>query len=71
MEKITITTPYITLSQLIKLANIFDSGGMIKVFLQDHGVHVNGELEKRRGRKLYPKDVVDIGEFGKYIVENE
>ncbi|MGM8212871.1 S4 domain-containing protein YaaA [Virgibacillus sp. W0430] len=68
MEKIPIHTPYITLSQLLKLANIFDSGGMIKAFLQDEGVYVNGELEHRRGRKLYPNDVVAVGEVGKFIV---
>ncbi|MGM8365473.1 S4 domain-containing protein YaaA [Virgibacillus sp. W0181] len=71
MERVPIDTAYITLGQLIKLVNIFESGGMIKGFLHDHGVHVNGELEQRRGRKLYPNDVVDIGEAGKFIVVKE
>lgn len=59
-EKVIIDTPYITLGQLIKLLNIFDSGGMIKHFLQDEGVIVNGEIENRRGRKLYESDIVKI-----------
>lgn len=61
-EKIYIDTPYITLGQLIKLLNIFDSGGMIKHFLQDEGVIVNDEREHRRGRKLYEHDVIEINE---------
>lgn len=71
MEKIFINTTYITLGQLIKLTNIFESGGFIKTYLKDHGVIVNGESEHRRGRKLYPKDVVQINEYGTFIVEKE
>lgn len=59
-EKVYIETSYITLGQLIKLLNIFESGGMIKHFLQDEGVIVNDEQEHRRGRKLYEDDVVNI-----------
>lgn len=69
-EKIYIDTPYITLGQLIKLLNIFDSGGMIKHFLQDEGVIVNGELEHRRGRKLYERDVVEINEQTFVVCKN-
>lgn len=67
-EQIKISTSYITLGQLIKLANIFESGGMIKAFLKDQGAIVNNELEHRRGRKLYVNDVVKIEEAGTYIV---
>ncbi len=67
-EKVEIKTDYIPLGQFLKLANIFESGGMIKAFLQDQGVLVNGQLEKRRGRKLYQNDVVEIDTIGSYIV---
>ncbi|WP_099160061.1 S4 domain-containing protein YaaA [Virgibacillus ndiopensis] len=67
-EKIEIGTDYITLGQFLKLANIFESGGMIKGFLQEQGVIVNGEKEYRRGRKLYENDVVEIDGAGSYIV---
>ncbi|MEC5425054.1 S4 domain-containing protein YaaA [Virgibacillus sp. C22-A2] len=69
-ENIEIKTDYITLGQFIKLANILESGGMVKAFLQDAGVLVNGELEHRRGRKLYPDDVVEIEDIGSYIVSS-
>lgn len=67
-EEIEINTAYITLGQFIKLINVFDSGGMIKSYIQDQGVLVNNELEKRRGRKLYPDDVVIIEDIGTYTV---
>ncbi|WP_430789528.1 S4 domain-containing protein YaaA [Virgibacillus flavescens] len=70
-EKIEITTEYITLGQFLKLANILESGGIIKAFLQDQGVMVNGELEKRRGRKLYPNDVVEVEQAGSFVVATE
>ncbi|MUK88129.1 S4 domain-containing protein YaaA [Ornithinibacillus sp. L9] len=66
-EKIEINTDYITLGQFVKLANVLDSGGMVKAFLQDQGAIVNGELDHRRGRKIYPGDVVEIEGVGSYI----
>lgn len=67
-EEIEIDTEYITLGQFLKLTNIFDSGGMIKAFLQDRGVFVQDEVEHRRGRKLYPGDVVKVDDAAGYIV---
>lgn len=67
-EKIEIKSEYITLGQLIKLANILESGGMVKILLQEQGVFVNGELESRRGRKLYANDIVEVEGIGSYIV---
>lgn len=70
-EPININTPYITLGQLIKVLNFLESGGMVKVFLQSEGAIVNGEREHRRGRKLYPGDIVEIEQIGSYIVSKE
>ncbi|MFC2948771.1 S4 domain-containing protein YaaA [Virgibacillus sediminis] len=70
-EQIEINTEYIQLGQFIKLANILESGGMVKAFLQDEGVLVNGEREHRRGRKLYPDDVIEVEGFGTYLVTKE
>lgn len=53
MEQIAITTEYITLGQLLKIANVISSGGEAKWFLAENTVLVDGELESRRGRKLY------------------
>jgi len=70
-EPIKINTAYITLGQLVKMLNILESGGMVKAYLQSEGAIVNGELEHRRGKKLYPGDVVEIEEIGSYIVTEE
>ena len=60
MKPLKITTPYITLQQLLKIENIISSGGEAKFYLAENPVLVNGELENRRGRKLYPKDVIKV-----------
>lgn len=69
-EKVNITTEYITLGQLIKVLNILESGGMVKAYIKDVGASVNGELEHRRGRKLYPGDTVEV-EGKAYIISAE
>jgi S4 domain protein YaaA len=56
----TETKNYITLQQFLKLKDIISSGGEAKFFLAENDVRVNCETEKRRGRKLYPGDVVTV-----------
>ncbi|GAA0608445.1 S4 domain-containing protein YaaA [Virgibacillus siamensis] len=67
-EEVEINTDFITLGQFIKLINILESGGMVKGFLQEQGALVNNELEHRRGRKLYPNDIIEIEHVGSYKV---
>lgn len=52
---------YITVGQILKKLDIVSSGGEVKAFLDDHPIQVNGELENRRGRKLYTGDSIRIG----------
>lgn len=68
-EKIKITTDFITLGQFIKLTNILESGGMVKAYLQNEGVLLNGEKEHRRGKKLYPGDKIEIEDVGVFVVD--
>lgn len=64
-ENVFIQTDYITLGQFIKLAGIIDTGGQAKEYLTGANIAVNDVKENRRGRKLYPNDVVVIdGEHG-------
>ena len=44
MEKISITTPFIKLDQLLKYANIAENGGMAKWMIMDGLIKVNGCL---------------------------
>lgn len=60
MENFRLKTEYITLGQFLKATGIISSGGMVKPFLEDNDVFVNGELEIRRGKKLYASDRVKI-----------
>ena len=60
MEKVSIRDEYIKLGQLLKLANLVDSGAMAKEVIEDGLVKYNGEVETRRGKKVYPGDVVEF-----------
>lgn len=60
MKNVKIKGEFITLQQLLKVESIISSGGEIKYYLQENTVLVNGERETRRGRKLYPGDVVKV-----------
>jgi ribosome-associated protein len=68
MENLTIDTEFITLGQLLKMTNAISSGGMAKWFLDEHIVHVNGEVEQRRGKKLRDGDIIKIQDVGTYKV---
>lgn len=58
-ERLAITTEYITLQQLLKITNIIHSGGQAKGYLVEQRVLLNGEEEQRRGKKLYPGDLIE------------
>ncbi len=54
--EIIIKDEFIKLGQAIKLAGLVESGVDAKFVIQDGLVKVNGEVDKRRGKKLYPGD---------------
>lgn len=60
IKEIAIHTDYITLGQLLKLADVIFEGGEAKTYLATTKVLVNGEEEKRRGRKLRVGDKIEI-----------
>ena len=62
--EVFITSEFITLGQFLKFENLIESGGSVKFF-------INNEQDNRRGRKLYPGDVVSIEEFGEFIIVAE
>ncbi|WP_212029897.1 S4 domain-containing protein YaaA [Metabacillus lacus] len=70
MSTVKIETEYITLGQFLKLADIIQSGGTAKWFLQEYEVFINGELDTRRGRKLKHGDKVEIPEVGSFTITN-
>lgn len=65
-----IHTEFIKLDQLLKWENLVESGAMAKMVILNGDVKVNGEIETRRGKKIYPGDVIEFnGE--KIVVEKE
>lgn len=55
---------YITLQALFKMLGIIQSGGAIKDFLASNTVLLNGEDEKRRGRKIRLGDRIELPQQG-------
>ena len=51
---------YITLGQLLKVENLVEDGAMAKEVIKEGLAKVNGEVDTRRGKKLYPGDVVEF-----------
>lgn len=56
--QIPISTEFIKLQDFLKFANVCESGGMAKTFIQNEQVQVNGETCVQRGKKLRPGDTV-------------
>ena len=68
MKDVTIHTEYITLGQFLKLSDCISTGGEAKPFLQEKKVVINGEVDQRRGRKLYTNDRIEIEGCGTFRV---
>ena len=60
MQTVIITTEYVKLQDLLKLAHLVSSGGEAKERIQAGEVAVNGETCTQRGRKLRPGDVARL-----------
>ena len=60
MEIIKLKDEYIKLGQALKAASLVEDGVEAKLAIQDGLVKVNGEVDTRRGRKLYPGDLVNF-----------
>ncbi|MCR8969848.1 S4 domain-containing protein YaaA [Facklamia sp. 7083-14-GEN3] len=59
-KKVKIDSDHVTLGQLLKIVDLISSGGMAKWYLAEFAVYLNGELENRRGKKLYSGDRVEF-----------
>lgn len=60
MEIIKLRDEYIKLGQALKLSNLVEDGVEAKYVIQDGLVKVNGEVDTRRGRKLYDGDIISF-----------
>ncbi len=60
--EVTIRDDFIKLGQVLKLASVVQDGVEAKYVIQEGKVKVNGEVDLRRGRKIYPGDIVTFGD---------
>ena len=60
MEIIKLREEFIKLGQALKAAGLVESGVEAKEVIQDGLVKVNGEVDTRRGKKLYGGDIVSF-----------
>lgn len=60
MEELKLRDEFIKLGQAMKAAGIVSSCIDAKMLIQDGQVTVNGEVETRRGKKLYDGDVFEF-----------
>lgn len=60
METVMIKDEFIKLGQALKLAGLVSNGVDAKFVIQDGEVKLNGEVETRRGKKVYNGDVVEF-----------
>ena len=58
MEVIKLRDEFIKLGQALKAVGFVESGVEAKDVIQEGLVLVNGEIDTRRGRKLYDGDIV-------------
>ncbi len=60
--KIEINTEFIKLDSALKFAGVAENGAHAKEMILDGEVLVNGEVELRRGKKLYKGDKFKISD---------
>jgi ribosome-associated protein len=60
---VDIHTEFIKLDALLKFAGITETGGDAKNIVLEGEVAVNGETCTQRGKKIYPGDVVTLGDI--------
>ena len=70
-QQVILKTEFMMLGQMLKEVTVISSGGQAKWYLAENTVLVDGEPENRRGRKLYPGDVIVIDEVGEFVIVAE
>lgn len=60
MKMVKVTTEFIKLDQLMKYAEMVQSGGEAKMLIAQELVLVNDEICTQRGKKIRPGDKVEF-----------
>lgn len=68
MEEISINTKTINLDQFLKWAGVVESGGQVKILVEENSILHNGAVVTERRKKLKPGDIVEIKGLGVWKV---
>lgn len=68
MELIEINSEVIQLDQFLKWAGLVETGGQVKLLLQDEMIRLNGDLVTEKRKKLKSGDIISIEGMGDYQV---
>ncbi|MCR3761117.1 S4 domain-containing protein YaaA [Clostridium felsineum] len=60
MKEVSINTEFIKLDSLLKWCGAVTLGSEAKMYILNGDVKVNGEVETRRGKKIYKGDSVEF-----------
>ncbi len=60
MNEIKLKDEYIKLGQALKAAGLVGSGLDAKIVIQEGQVLLNGEIETRRGKKLFGGEIISF-----------
>ena len=71
MEIIEITTPVIQLDQLLKWAGVVETGGQVRLFIDDGLIFLNGIKIHERRKKIHPGDIIEVKGIGIWKVMAE
>lgn len=70
LKEVYITTEFIRLDAVLKLASVVSTGGQAKMLIEDEQIKVNGEICTQRGKKLRDGDTFSF-ENRNFIVKKE
>lgn len=68
MEEISINTETINLDQLLKWAGIIDTGGQVKILIDEGLIFLNSMPVTERRKKIRDGDVIEIKGSGMWKV---
>ncbi|MBW3020659.1 RNA-binding S4 domain-containing protein [Candidatus Woesearchaeota archaeon] len=64
-------TKYIELNTFLNIRGIASSGGNAKHIIRNEEIKVNGDIETRNKRKLFPKDIISYNNQTFEVKEEE
>ena len=67
-KEVSITSEFIKLDSLLKFAGIVETGGIGKEIILEERIKVNGEVCKKKKKKIRPGDKVQIDEIKTELV---